>query len=80
MMPGIRRFEPKTYGVVCDTCDFPAEVTQIGAHRSEHPADRSRHCTHPNAQDDYFIADCPNWLRSVKNGRRLDADGNLMER
>lgn len=76
-MAGIRRYEPKLYGVICDTCNFHALLTRLGSQSREEPHDRSSHCSHPNAQDGYFIDDCPNWLRSVKNGHPLDADGNL---
>ncbi len=78
-MAGIRRFEPRKYGVQCDACGFPAEVTiWPGGQRTEYPDDRSDHCTHRNAEDGYFIDECPNWLRSMKSGRPLDEDGNLL--
>jgi hypothetical protein len=79
-MPGIRRYEPKIYGVICDTCGFATEVTRLAGHDYEADPKRSEYCTHGNAIDGFFIDDCPNWARSLKSGYRLDADGNLMER
>ncbi len=78
-MPGIRRFRPKTYGVICDTCDFPTEGTMIGAHRAEARIGRAQQCIHKNSEDGFFLNDCPHWERSMKAGRLLDDDGNLAE-
>lgn len=78
-MSVIRRYRAKTYGVICDTCDFPTELIVNGAHREEARPGRSRQCIHRNSEDGFFINDCPHWERSIRAGRLLDDDGNLAE-
>ena len=78
-MPNRQRIETRTYGVICDTCEFATEVT-IGRGPmngyEEHRAGREAQCQHGNATS-FFVDECPHWRRSLKQGRELNEDGTL---
>lgn len=69
-MSGIRRFEIKRYGVVCEVCGFFDEVEFASGTYGE-SKERWKHCTHKNSET-MLLDECPNWIIARKAGVRLD--------